>query len=210
MCRSASSSIFKQPVPHTAPHLPRRHAPGVLLTFRALKSEGAGKAGCALHPRSRVQNGKRNAHEHTGSAEAIRPSLRNGFTAYFALSPVTGFVATVAARMSACRAVRADIAFQRNLTPASGCQDHTTSPSASRAVRQRRIRVHRIPSRVCDDRERPSDGTRRAKDAGDLGLRQSGIFFRAGLDRWNQLEAAREIRLPRLCRLASFTLRRCR
>ena len=31
-----------------------------------------------------------NAHEHTGSAEAIRPSLRNGFTAYFALSPVTG------------------------------------------------------------------------------------------------------------------------
>jgi hypothetical protein len=54
------------------------------------KQEGAGKAGCALHPRSRVQLllGK-NAHEHTGSAEAIRPSLRNGFTAYFALSPVS-------------------------------------------------------------------------------------------------------------------------
>jgi hypothetical protein len=31
-----------------------------------------------------------NAHEHTGSAEAIRPSLRNGFTAYFVLSPVNG------------------------------------------------------------------------------------------------------------------------
>ena len=31
--------------------------------------------------------GKENAHEHTGSAEAIRHSLRNGFTAYFALSP---------------------------------------------------------------------------------------------------------------------------
>ena len=30
---------------------------------------------------------KGNAHEHTGSAEAIRHSLRNGFTAYFALSP---------------------------------------------------------------------------------------------------------------------------
>src|ERR1700736_5088888 len=28
---------------------------------------------------------KRNAHEHTGSAEAIRHSLRNGFTAYVAL-----------------------------------------------------------------------------------------------------------------------------
>jgi hypothetical protein len=33
---------------------------------------------------------KENAHEHTGSAEAIRHSLRNGFTAYAALSPVTG------------------------------------------------------------------------------------------------------------------------
>jgi hypothetical protein len=28
------------------------------------------------------------AHEHTGSAETLRPSLRNGFTAYFVLSPV--------------------------------------------------------------------------------------------------------------------------
>jgi hypothetical protein len=32
---------------------------------------------------------QRNAHEHTGSAEAIRHSLRNGFTAYIALSPET-------------------------------------------------------------------------------------------------------------------------
>jgi hypothetical protein len=42
---------------------------------------------------------KENAHEHTGSAEAIRPSLRNGFTAYFVLSPVTGLFATVASVM---------------------------------------------------------------------------------------------------------------
>jgi hypothetical protein len=52
------------------------------------KEEGAGNAGCALHPRSRVQRcAKENAHEHTGSAEALRHSLRNGFTAYNALSP---------------------------------------------------------------------------------------------------------------------------
>ena len=51
--------------------------------------EGAGKTGCALHPRSRVQRQQTKiAHEHTGSAEAVRPSLRNGFTAYFVLSPV--------------------------------------------------------------------------------------------------------------------------
>ena len=34
---------------------------------------------------------KANAHEHTGSAETLRPSLRNGFTAYIVLSPVTGY-----------------------------------------------------------------------------------------------------------------------
>src|SRR5438093_906395 len=31
---------------------------------------------------------KNGAHEHTGSAEAVRHPLRNGFTAYFVLSPV--------------------------------------------------------------------------------------------------------------------------
>jgi hypothetical protein len=39
---------------------------------------------------------KENAHEHTGSAETLRPSLRNGFTAYFVLSLVNGFLATIA------------------------------------------------------------------------------------------------------------------
>jgi hypothetical protein len=37
----------------------RHDAPELCWSFRALKSEGAGNAGCALHPRSRVQNGKR-------------------------------------------------------------------------------------------------------------------------------------------------------
>jgi hypothetical protein len=46
-----------------------------------------------------------------------------------------------------------------NLTPASGRQDHTSSPSASHAVRYRRIRVHRIPPRGRDDRVSPLCGT---------------------------------------------------
>jgi hypothetical protein len=33
---------------------------------------------------------KQNAHEHTGSAEAIRHSLRNGFNGCFVLSPAIG------------------------------------------------------------------------------------------------------------------------
>src|ERR1700729_3156714 len=51
--------------------------------------EGAGKTGCALHPRSHVQcASKESAHEHTGSAETLRPSLRSGSTAYIVLSLV--------------------------------------------------------------------------------------------------------------------------
>jgi hypothetical protein len=53
----------------------------------------------------------------------------------------------------------------KNLTPASGCQDHTASPSATTAFVIRRHRVHRIPPRVRDDREPPlsSGETREAK-----------------------------------------------
>ena len=36
------------------------------------------------------------AHEHTGAAGSIRPSLRNGFTAYFVLFPENGSFASVA------------------------------------------------------------------------------------------------------------------
>jgi hypothetical protein len=42
-----------------------------------------------------------------------------------------------------------------NLTPASGCQDHTTSPSASVPSVNSTLSVHRIPSRVRDDRDTP-------------------------------------------------------
>ena len=58
--------------------------------------------------------------------------MRSGFTAYFALSPVNGFLATVAARIS-----------PRNLTPAPRRQDHTTSPYASATLVSHGIRVHR-------------------------------------------------------------------
>jgi hypothetical protein len=54
----------------------------------------------------------KNAHEHTGSAEAVRPSLRNGFTAYFVLSPARpGLFATVALKKRE---------LLKNLTPATG------------------------------------------------------------------------------------------
>ena len=75
----------------------RRVSPDVCIFVLSLSnSEGAGKTGCSLHPRSRVQFAhKKRAHEHTGSAEAFRPSLRNGFTAYNVISPENGSFASV-------------------------------------------------------------------------------------------------------------------
>jgi hypothetical protein len=54
------------------------------------EQEGAGKAGCTLHPRSRVQNCTKTRTRAYRFSGGIRPSLRNGFTAYSALSSVNG------------------------------------------------------------------------------------------------------------------------
>jgi hypothetical protein len=81
---------------------------------------------------------KKNAHEHTGSAEAIRHSLRNGFTAYNALSPVIGFLVTVAREKRASHELDAGIG-------ASGPHDFAVRLDA---VRQWHLRVHRIPPHV--------------------------------------------------------------
>src|SRR5437667_5114167 len=93
---------------------------------------------------SRAIAHKRCAHEHTGSAETLRPSLRSGFTAYFVLSPVNGSFATVVGGIPPA-----------HLTPAPRRQDHTTSPYASGAFVLRAFRVHRIPPHVRDDHDPP-------------------------------------------------------
>ena len=92
------------------------------------KKEGAGKAGRRLHPRSCAQE----AHEWTtGSTGSIRLSLRDGVTAYFVLSSVTGLFATVDLRNDDASQPGWVDASPQGLTPASGRQDHTTSPSAT-------------------------------------------------------------------------------
>jgi hypothetical protein len=90
---------------------------------------------------------KEHAHEHTGSAEASRPSLRNGFTAYFALFPENGSFASVA---------HEKLSLLVNLTPAPRRQNHTTSPYASATLVRHGLGVHRTSPRVSDDGQRPS------------------------------------------------------
>jgi hypothetical protein len=68
---------------------PRRVSPRLCQPFRP-KEEGAGNAGCWLAPAvSCARDGVRCAHEHTGTAGALRHSSRNGFAAYAELSPET-------------------------------------------------------------------------------------------------------------------------
>src|ERR1700688_4562749 len=105
--------------------------PGRCKNFRP--EEGAGKAGCALHPRSRVQDARKNAHT------SIQVQRRQSglpcamvLTAYFVLSPVIGLSChRRPAKTGEVRARLGRLCLSRDLTPASRRQDHTTSPSAA-------------------------------------------------------------------------------
>ncbi|MGA7995081.1 MAG: hypothetical protein WCA28_09230, partial [Bradyrhizobium sp.] len=125
------------------------------------------------------------AHEHTGSAEAVRPSLRNGFTAYVELSPAIG--------LSCHRRLRKSL--PANLTPASRRQDHTILPSASKTLSSEAplAAIASNPASVTIA-IRPSSGVDGGSYESDLRKTESRKFFRSGLDRANQLERIGEIR----------------
>src|ERR1700736_6784586 len=71
----------------------RHGLPEVCMNVRPSSIEGAGNAGCALHPRSRVQNCAKNAHT---SIQVQRKQsdfpCAMVLTVYSALSPVIGLV----------------------------------------------------------------------------------------------------------------------
>src|SRR2546429_9524793 len=90
---------------------------------------------------------KQNCTRAYRAAGAFRPSLRNGFTAYFVLSPVNGSFATVATRKTSPQLDAS--------TAASEPHDFAVRFTHARL---RALRVHRISPHVRDDRERPSIG----------------------------------------------------
>jgi hypothetical protein len=67
-------------------------ARGFAKPFAPLITEGAGNAGRSMRPQPRMQMKKAYEHSHHGHTGTTRHSPRNGFTAYFALSPVTTLV----------------------------------------------------------------------------------------------------------------------
>src|ERR1700724_4638376 len=106
---------------------------------------------------------QKNAHEHTGSAEAIRHSLRNGFTAYAVLSPENRALLSPSPHGSWHVGPVGLSAPPQDLTPtaeASGPRDFAVRFGIVRPARRcpltenrpantlhaRHRRVHRIPS----------------------------------------------------------------
>src|SRR3979490_2021488 len=93
------------------------------------KSRAQGKPGarctrglvCKMHKKMRTR-----AYRFSGG---IRPSLRNGFTAYFVLSPATNASCPRRLRIKPCLSPVGPTHL-RKLDISNGCQDHTTSPYA--------------------------------------------------------------------------------
>ncbi len=84
-------------------------------------SEGAGNAGCPMHPQPRVQGRKHTSVVTTGTPEITRHSPRNGFTAYSALSPATNSSCHRHPRIKVLSARLGRLA-SANLAPATGAR----------------------------------------------------------------------------------------
>jgi hypothetical protein len=100
--------------------------------------EGAGNAGCTLHPRSHVPNCAKETHMSIQvQSEALRHSPRNGFTAYAALSPATNSSCHRHRRIKGFLAPGWARENLRRFDTSNGCQDHTVLPYAAARLRQK-------------------------------------------------------------------------
>src|ERR1700736_3118014 len=121
----------------------------LLETSRPLQSEGAGNAGrrCARSRACSVVNTRVSHHGHTGNT---RHSPRNGFTAYFVLSPVTGLF---------CHRHRRNYFHQLD-TSVGVSGPHVFAVRLSAVRQYRRLRPPHPAAHVRDDRETPLERRR--------------------------------------------------
>jgi hypothetical protein len=94
-----------------------------------------------------VQNKKHTSIVTTVTPEFTRHSPRNGFNGFLRALPGDRLVDTVASGVASA-----------GLTPAPGCQDHTTSPSATAPFVRALPRPPHPAAYVRDDRETPLRG----------------------------------------------------
>src|SRR4029450_8679618 len=113
---------------------------GLLSTSRPLAERAQGRPGACCTRGLACDLRKQKGARAYRAAGTLRPSLRNGVTAYFVLFPENCSFAPVLAG-----------SLPANVMPAPRHQNHTTSPYASGAYVYRALSVHRISPRVRDD-----------------------------------------------------------
>ena len=169
-------------------HRHRKHAfalrgvarPRVLQTCRPLKTEGAGNAGCPMHPQPGARLGELSMHTsiHSGGTGKHPAFPTRWFTAYSALFPGTAALLTPS---SARR-----VGVVANLTPASGRQNHTASPSATgkRSSHAPSRPPHPAPRFVTIGRNAPCIEAGWREESTYFRKTEVNYFFARGLDRF--------------------------
>src|SRR5437660_1311084 len=97
MSAATSGAVLKRPrmslrssgLRSSIPHSRGANAPELCKIIRPTAKRAQGMPGACCTRGLVCNSAKKDAHEHTGTAEALRHSLRSGFTAYAALSPET-------------------------------------------------------------------------------------------------------------------------
>ncbi len=118
----------------------------------------------------------------TSTPESPDVPARNGFTTYFVLSPVTGLFCHRHLRIKVLsKPGRAD-STSANLTPASGRQDHTTSPYAATSLvrvlltahgfKEPALRSHRAQNAAASTASHPASVTIMIRPSCGVGWRE--------------------------------------
>ncbi len=115
---------------------PRRDAPGFCIWFRPRKTRAQGRPGARCTRGLMCKLCEMGAHEHTGPAESIRPSLRNGFTAYTVISPATNSLLSPSLANVVCLSPVGPTHL-RQLGISNGCRNHTVLPYAATRLAKR-------------------------------------------------------------------------
>ena len=156
---------------------------------------------------------KESAHEHTGSAETLRHSPRNGFTAYAALSPATNSSCHRHRRISGSDEPGWAFKTSADLTPATGARTtrfcrtlqrrSSCAPLDRSRVQRPALRSHRARDaaastashpNVRDDRDTPLVRDETGKVVVVIWVRREGNYFcERGLDRANHVDCASKI-----------------
>jgi hypothetical protein len=133
---------------HTFAHSPR-NAPEALINLTP--KEGVGNAGCPLHPRPRVHLVLvERTRVTTSKPESPGIPARNGFNGFLRALPGDRLFCHRRPRTNVVpKPGRAD-ATSANLTPASGRQDHTTSPYAATSLVRSLLIAHKSFNPPCN------------------------------------------------------------